>query len=476
MYRNIALITFILSASVCAHSQVFDAVIAADGSGDYTSIQSAVDRIRTASERHIFYIKPGVYVEKVSIAKDNVSLIGSGTDEVVVSWDDYSGDDDGHSTSSSYTFQVDGDNFYAENITFKNTAGNVGQAVAVSTTGTHQVFRNCSFLGFQDTYYARKGMQYLNNCYIEGATDFIFGESTAVFDECEIVCVQGGQYITAPADTKLISQVNGEPFYHGLFFLESEIIAGAGVGDDSYYLGRPWQPNSTSVYVNCILGTHIKSEGWSEWNDNNHLSAFFAEYNSMNSNEEPIDVSGRVNWSVQLTESERSNYELDFFLNGWDPKESYKTTDIPVGMVVELSKDTVRIEWSGITGAIGYAVMKNNSVYGFSENLSFKDAEGLATDEYAVASINGFGVFSDYSGPAKPSVVLSNEVDIHRQLKNGILYMSEPVKIQVYSLTGKKLITRHHENQINLSGLKQGVYLITLEDSHGRLIVEKVAI
>ncbi|MEQ8241095.1 MAG: pectinesterase family protein [Cyclobacteriaceae bacterium] len=481
------ILIFVLFSSFAGVAQnlVFDAVIAADGSGDYLSISDAISRTRTSiTDRFLFYIKPGTYSEKISISKDNISLIGAQDGEVIITWDDYSGDEDGHTTSTSYTALMSGDGFYAENLTFENTAGDVGQAVAVSTTGRQQFFKNCQLTGFQDTYYANKGIQYFSNCFIEGATDFIFGESTAVFDNCQINCVTGGQYITAPADTKLISEVGGEKLYHGLLFLGCDITADANVPSSSYFLGRPWQPNSSSVYVECTLGNHIKSEGWSEWNNSNHLSAIFAEYQNTNPTGGLVDVSNRVSWSRQLT-AERSNIykNLVLYLDGWDVSPLLSPLSQPSNIETTISVlDSVRLQWDAVGEAIGYVVFKNDSITSFLTERSYTDLISIAGDTYEVAALNEFGNIGEKSvvmevkrqdqGPAPLQV----KEQFQYQLMKGKVITSEPVDFFVYAMNGSLKQRKINESSLLLSNWTKGVYIIQMINPRGDLQTFKVAL
>jgi pectinesterase len=179
--------------------------VAKDGSGDYTSIQDAIDVMRVFPLAPItLYIKAGVYNEKIELSanKTDVRLIGEGADKTIITFGDYSGKGKLH-TFNSYTTKVSGNRFVAENISFVNSAGRIGQAVALYVDADEAVFENCKFLGNQDTIYLGGEMsrQYFVNCYIEGTTDFIFGPATAVFQNCEIRC-KLNSYITAPNTTK----------------------------------------------------------------------------------------------------------------------------------------------------------------------------------------------------------------------------------------------------------------------------------
>ncbi|MEP4531671.1 MAG: pectinesterase family protein [Cyclobacteriaceae bacterium] len=478
--QKICVLVFVLLSSVLTKAQVFDAVIAIDGTGDYTSIQSAIDRIRASSGRLLLFVKAGDYKEKVNIIRDNVSLIGDKSGEVLITWGDYASTETGLSTSGTYTVQIDGDGFYAENITFENSyKARQGQAVAVSSLGSEVVFKNCRFLGFQDTYYARKGMSYHLDCYIEGGTDFIFGEATAVFDSCKIKCLSGGQYITAPADTKLITQVGGQAFYHGTLFRGSSIVAGEGVSDNSYYLGRPWQPNSSTVYVDCTLGDHIRSEGWSEWSNNNHLSAHFYEYGSVDESGAPVDVSERVSWSAQLTAQQvANNYNLDYFLTGWDPVPATVALGAPQNLIQQAATITsVDLVWDEVSEAVGYIVQRNDSVYAYVTETNFTDEQASTGDQYKVEAINGFGAVGMESTILEAELIkpLSNLEDDFYTLSQKAIIFPKPLDIVVLSISGKVLDRQSAISEVYLNDFDSKILIIHALDESGKRHVIKIA-
>ncbi len=290
-----------------------DWVVAGDGSGDFTTIQEAIDAVpHLRKNRTTIFIKNGVYREKLILpsTKTNVSFIGQDVDSTIITWDDHArtknsfGEEVG--TSGSTGFYIFGDGFIAMNITFSNTAGPVGQAVAVRVDGDQVVFENCRFLGFQDTLYphGEESHQYYRNCYIEGTVDFIFGWSTAVFDSCHIHCKDHG-YITAA------STPESSPF--GFVFLDCRITGELSV--PSFYLGRPWRPYSNVVLIRCELGPHIYPEGWNNWGkpEAEH-TAFYAEYHCYGPG---ADFTGRVPWSHQLTDREAERYTPGNILGDW---------------------------------------------------------------------------------------------------------------------------------------------------------------
>ena len=208
--------------------------VAKDGTGDFKYIQDAIDAMRVYPLLPItLYIKNGVYNEKIALPAENtdVTFIGESVEKTILVFNDYSGR--GRLTTfTSYTAKISGNRFVAENITFSNSAGSVGQAVALYVDADKAVFKNCRFLGNQDTIFAagENSRQLFVDCYIEGTTDFIFGPSTAVFQGCTIRA-KSDSYITA-ANTP-----QGKKF--GVVFLECKIIADSNV--KKVYLGRPWR-------------------------------------------------------------------------------------------------------------------------------------------------------------------------------------------------------------------------------------------
>ncbi len=476
MQRLILIVSFIICA-LFSSAQPFDAIVAADGSADYSSIQEAINAMPSNSTtRSLILVKCGTYHEKivVGIDKKSISLIGENVDDVVIEHDDYAGKN-GLSSAESYTLLVGGDDFYMENVTVRNTAGKVGQALAINTEGDRGVYKNCEFYGFQDTYYAHKKRQYNYKCYIEGGTDFIYGDATAVFDLCQINCVSGGQYITAPADTKMITQFTTSKFLHGLLFRRCDITANNDVPDQSYYLGRPWQPNASSVYLNCTLGNHIKPTGWSIWNDETHLSSFFAEYQSVDIEGNLIDVSSRADWSYQL-ETVNYKYELPFFFNAlktpkWEPLLMTRNLLQPQNVTINAEL----LSWSKVDQAIGYLIYNEGTFYATSTDTSIA-ANGLLLENIEVKSIYKTGALSSEENN---DLVAVDEYSIsHKEIQfsisNNLLETNENVKLTVYELNGKKVLQNEFSKKHNLIELNGGVFLLKVEDKDGNISTQKV--
>jgi len=173
-------------------------IVASDGSGDVRTVREAIDKVPAANKhRVVIRIKPGTYVEQVSIPADKpfISFIGESAEKTKLTFN--LSNKVAGSTSATFSIYIGGHDFHAENITFENSFGAGSQAVAVLVDADRAVFRNCRFLGWQDTLYAKNGRQYYENCYIEGHVDFIFGEAAAVFENC-IIHSKGDGYIAAP--------------------------------------------------------------------------------------------------------------------------------------------------------------------------------------------------------------------------------------------------------------------------------------
>lgn len=322
LYTNLEVYTNTLTNVVAKkkviNGEEFDFIVNSNGYGDYKTIQQAINAVPDfrKNETKIF-IKKGVYKEKLVLptSKTNVTFVGEDKNETILTYDDFAqkhnsfGEEIG--TTGSTSFFVFGDGFKAKNITFENSAGPIGQAVAVRIDGDKVIFENCKFLGNQDTLYCHgdKSRQYYKNCYIEGTVDFIFGWSIAFFENCEIFCKNSG-YITAASTNKDAA--------FGFVFKNCKITGNA--LENTFYLGRPWREYAQTVWIDCYMENHIKTEGWHNWGKPNaEQTTFYAEYNSSG----PGASSNRVKWAKKISKEEIKNLTLEEVLKGsdnWIPK------------------------------------------------------------------------------------------------------------------------------------------------------------
>lgn len=303
--------------------------VAQDGSGDFKTIQEAVNAVRDLGAIQVpIHIKKGIYHEKLVIPswKTHISLIGEDKENTIITNNDYSGKPvpggkdafgrDKFSTYTSYTVLVAGNNFMAENLTIINSAGRVGQAVALHVEGDRCIIRNCKLLGNQDTLYTATATsrELFQDCYIEGTTDFLFGEATVVFQRCIIKSLVNS-YITAAATTSLQK--------YGYVLMNCRLIADESVNKE--YLGRPWRPYAKTVYLNTEMGAHIIPQGWDPWKGDSMFpdkekTAYYAEYKNTGPG---ANLKDRVRWAHKLTDEEAKRYTIKNILGGgdnWDPE------------------------------------------------------------------------------------------------------------------------------------------------------------
>ena len=299
-----------------------DIIVALDGSGNYKTIQEAVNSVRDFGQRVTIHIKKGIYHEKLVVPtwKTQITLLGEDKENTIITNNDYSGKlvpggkdmfgKEKFTTFNSYTVLVQGNDFIAKNLTIENTSGRVGQAVALHIEGDRCVIENCRILGNQDTLYVSNeaSRQYYKDCFIEGTTDFIFGASTAVFKNCHIHSKKNS-HVTAASTNSVI------PF--GFVFFDCKLTADTNINKVS--LGRPWSPTASVTYINCWLGNHIIPAGWDNWkNPANESTARYAEYNSTGPGAKPNE---RVKWAKQLSAEEAKRFTVKNILGEWDPEK-----------------------------------------------------------------------------------------------------------------------------------------------------------
>ncbi|WP_027383846.1 pectinesterase family protein [Epilithonimonas caeni] len=323
MKKRFLFLSFLCVILNFAQSPYITITVAKDGSGDFTTIQSAINSIRDLGPAEaLIKIKSGIYNEKVVIpsSKHRITIEGENKDNTIITNDDFSGKpnpltNEKLNTFNSYTFLVAGDNIKISNLTIKNSSCNQGQAVALHVEGDRFVMKNSKILGCQDTLYTATdhSRQYYENCYIEGTTDFIFGQATVVFKNCEVKSL-ANSYITAAATSR------DNPY--GFVFIDCHLTAKEGVS--KVYLGRPWRPFAKTVFINTTMESHILPKGWNPWKGDKMFpdkekTTFYAEFGSKGNGSNPDK---RVEWSHQLSKKELKNYTIKKIFqkaNNWIP-------------------------------------------------------------------------------------------------------------------------------------------------------------
>ena len=293
-------------------------VVARDGTGQFRTVNEAVEVCRAFMEYHkVILVKSGTYKEKVVIPSwlDNIEILGEDVNTTVITYDDHANIrlesiEKGMGTFRTYTVKVEGNDITLKNITIENNSARLGQAVALHTEGDRLKVVGCRLLGHQDTVYTGKAGTriYFAGCYIEGTTDFIFGPSTAWFEDCTIHS-KANSYVTAASTPKDVK--------YGYVFNRCRLTAESGI--DKVYLGRPWRPYAYTLFMNCEIGSHIVPAGWHNWgNKDNEQTARYLEYNNAGPG---AATKERAAWSRQLTKKEVKELTEHFFdrADSWKP-------------------------------------------------------------------------------------------------------------------------------------------------------------
>jgi pectinesterase len=289
--------------------------VSPDSSGDFATVQAAVDSVPHGNTKPVtIHIKPGTYKERIVVPPDKpfIHFVGDDAEKTILTFDmnarmlGEDGKEIGTFRTPSVT--IEADDFSADSITFENSAGPVGQALATTVIGDRVVFRNCRFLGWQDTLLDRTGRHYYENCYITGHVDFIFGGGTAWFEKCHIHCLRKG-YITAAATPEY------QPY--GYVFSNCTIT---GEPDVKTYLGRPWRDYAAVIFLNTEMSEVVRPEGWNNWRKPyREKTARYAEFNSTGPGADP---QARVPWARQLTTEQAKAVTIESVLggrDGWNP-------------------------------------------------------------------------------------------------------------------------------------------------------------
>lgn len=387
-----------------------------DGTADHTTIQAAIDAV-PAGYRGIIRIAPGVYEENVYAGRkdDNdkfISLIGEDPATTILTSAVHRDATGAVKYYDCAALNVYVPRFYAEGLTIRNTSGNVGQAEALYTAGDAHIFKNCVISGYQDTYKANVGSRgYFIDCVIEGATDFIYDGGMEWFENCELRCVKGGGYITAPAESSmpmtrvLYPELSADAFYPGLFFRGCRVTAADGVAAGDYYLGRPWKEQCGSMFINCTLGDHINAAGWRAWDGTENKASLY-EYRSKLADGSLADVSARAPFSHQATEAEVDAYFTPEFLFGKASKVPFDYSAIlnsataPSNFVLSARK----ITWEADDNAAGYIVYKDGEFFKFTDKPECVRVSGST---FTVQTVSKYGVTSPLVEAKKTEKILA---------------------------------------------------------------------
>lgn len=473
-------ISFTTKAKPAVTPRLFNFIVAADGSGDGITIQSAFNAVPlNNASQYLIFVKDGTYNEYPTLAetKNNVSLIGQSQSGVIITGDRRSGVG-GYTTSTCQIVEIMADNFYCENMTLQNTAGvGAGQAVALKVYADKAVFKNVKLVGYQDTHLTSNvgtDRQYYLNCDIRGSVDFIFGNGACYFENCLL-------YIQDRSTANVICAPSTATENSYGYVFNNCTIDGASSQDGIYNLGRPWQNAPRAVYLNTKMNILASSGGWISMST---IPALFAEYNSVNASNNPVVVGGRntsfsytdnnsnlisgSSPTAVLTLSQAANYTLANVLGGadaWDATLKGQQTASISGMALINNI----LSWGQVEGALCYLVFKNGAFITQTTATSIAVTSGT----YNLVAVSEFGALSE------PSSFLADVIpESINQTQNKIEYLRTNLvknqlellntdkiqSISILNLSGQIILESNNDfNNILCTELQDGCYILKLK-------------
>lgn len=479
-------------------ARVYNAVVDAYGTGDYTTIQAAVDAAPTSrTSPWLIFVKNGTYKELVRIPATKPYLYFIGQDKTKVKicfaincassssdtgWD-YSYTN--YNTTDGCVVVANATNFYAENISFINTYGVNFQsgpmALAMKSKADRFAFYNCNFRSYQDTWYTAvsnvSDRQYAFKCYIEGAVDYIYGGGDCFFDKCNIYSVRSGAVIVAPS--------HGTGTKYGYVFNSCTLNGNSAAGDGNLKLGRPWQNSPIAVYLNTTMNVVPAPEGWTNMGV---IPKLFAEYNSMDANGNAIDLSNRkssyttsggvtqTGLQTELSQTEAAAYTYENVIEGsdqWNPRAYFE----PVSAPSNLSVSSTTLSWTASKYTICYVVFRDTSVIGFTTSTNYTDATAAVgkTYSYYVKAANEYGSISASSDTVTVKITTTdvkavNSETLQVYTYNSTLYINNIIsgsEVTIYSVSGNIVFKQKVNSTTFVKEFPElnGIYLVKVGSS-----------
>lgn len=343
------------------------------------------------TQRYRIFLHNGVYDYGTSAkneVKGNTSLIGESMEGVIITNKPVATSNKADSTPTIFIDQNQND-VYMQDLTVRqgqdwDTKKSTGQAMAVRQRGKRAVYKNVTLQGIQDTYYLNKadGSAYFETSIIAGQTDYVYGDGTAWFEQCTLYNTGAG-YITA---------LNTQPGYYGMVF-NGCIVDGDASAAGQFYLGRPWNDSPHATYLNTTFKQLPKEEGWGKMTNN--LVLRLHEYGSMDANGNKLDLTKRSlsNCSPAdgsdnpvITAEKAAEYTIEkVFGAEWNPQALTLQLDAPAVTV-----NGNALSWTAVNDAIGYAIVKDGSVIGFTTAPSY-DLSTTGAGQYSIRVANACG-------------------------------------------------------------------------------------
>lgn len=457
-----------------------DIVVALDGSGDFTSIQDAINAAPSnlTSRRTVIFIKNGLYdTEKLIVpsTKKNLTFIGESREQTIISYHIHNCGSDmcpaedaakwsGDLIRTAATLTIQADGFRAENLTIANTAGATGQAQAITLWGADKIsFYNVTLTGYQDTiYFWNSKRAYFENCLVTGRTDYIYGTDIGFFESCEIRSYGGG-WITAPSTSK-----DAE---FGFVFNNCDITysnESPSPGDNGglVRLGRPWHNYPKVAWINCNMTEKIHPEGWGDkWNmdySDTSTDLHLYEYNNTGAG---ADMSGRADWAGlrALTPEEAANYTRENVVGGndnWAPWE-----DEPLSKSYTWDGGGADANWltpenwnpDGVPAAAESATVDGDITIEANGETFYAD---LFLKNGATLKLKDDGSRANYLSGEDAFITSDGDFSLSGKINNrGNFTVSTDVNIDINSiLSGVKPLIKEGTGSVNIKGNNRDYY------------------
>lgn len=497
VFASLTLIT-----QAAAAQTAFMKVVATDGTGDYRTVQEAVDAAPADGTRTIIFIRSGLYKEQVTIPEGAlVSLVGESRDGTVISHDlsHSMGYDDAAETSTLY---VDATGFYGDNFTTQNTVGpDGGQAECFTVASDKATLRHVNLKANQDgVRFFTDSRSYLKDCYIEGTVDYIYDSGIAFIDDCTIKQLRGG-YVVAPGNCyatvpRTVSrQLTGQArlWGLGLFLRRCRLIYdGDKVDESSSYLGRNWGKTTCAAYfLNCYIDRHIRPEGWQKMSDTQ--SIYLGEYGSMDMDGNPLDLSGRVTWAMTDDPDHMSpsqyidqkvvdnlfgmdyvfnlaDEQLDGRLGAFNPLPLVEPAAAPTAFTAQGGS----LKWSPSYGAAGYIIYKNGAYLANLTETSFTDPDATTADSYTLRTVSLTGCLGEEVSSMPTGISQTEAPSVEINVTRYGIYWNIQAEATLYSLSGEVVASRKGMS-MEWGQAPRGVYILSLVTADGGRITRKVA-
>ena len=443
-------------------ARLYDAVVATDGTGDYTSVQEAID---AAPEGRaipwLIFIKNGEYKGHVDVPKNKPYLhfIGQERDKVIITDDRLCGGDNAVHVSVGATVVVNSNDCYFDNLTLENSWGHDKQAgpqaLALNTSGDRTVFKNVAMLSYQDTWITPSTSNYrayAKDCFIEGAVDFIYNSGNIYIDNTTLyINRKSGGYIVAPS--------HGADVEWGYVFMNCRITAPGVPSETDVWLGRPWHNSPKTVFINTIAEVTIPAKGW--YPTMGGLPVLWADYNTMDGNGNPVDLSQREDTYYYtnsdgsktygtaknyLTAEEAAQYTVKNVLSGKDNWQPAIITESCAAPVATWNDDKSTLSWEAVPYAICYVIVKNGKDVEFTTETTISAEAGATYMVYAANEQGGLSAGCDPNATGIQSAVAAEA----------------------------QIVAIHTVNGVQLKALQPGLNIVTMQDAQGNIIVRKV--